>query len=93
MQEITGDLKKHAAQAISLEGQVLALQLDHESQALALHLAGIRTRIATLLSQAEHGRISVTVIAKFKLSLRNLGRPNFLIPECQRVTYEERRAA
>jgi nesprin-1 len=53
-------LKKHAAQAISLEGQVLELKSDHETQALAVHLAGIRTRIATLLSQAEHGRVAVT---------------------------------
>lgn len=65
-------MKKHAAQAISLESQVLALQSDHESQALALHLAGIRTRIATLLSQADHGRIAVTVMTKFNSSLRNL---------------------
>ncbi|RZB94404.1 hypothetical protein BDFB_000182 [Asbolus verrucosus] len=60
LEEITSDLKKHATQAISLEGQVLELKSDHETQALAVHLAGIRTRIATLLSQAEHGRIAVT---------------------------------
>lgn len=60
-QEITNDLKKHAAQAISLEGHVLELKSDHETQTLAAHLAGIRTRIATLLSQAEHGRIAVVV--------------------------------
>lgn len=64
-------MKKHAAQAISLEGQVLELKSDHETQALAVHLAGIRTRIATLLSQAEHGRIAVTVSTNFKHELCN----------------------
>ncbi|VEN55994.1 unnamed protein product, partial [Callosobruchus maculatus] len=59
-QHITSELKKHAAEAIRLEGQVNKLTSDHETQTLAVLLAGIRTRIATLLSQAENGRILVT---------------------------------
>lgn len=39
----------------------MVLTSDHETRELAAHLAGIRTRIATLLSQAENGRILVSV--------------------------------
>jgi len=60
-QYITSELKKHATEAIRLEGQVMVLTSDHETRDLAGHLAGIRTRIATLLSQAENGRILVSV--------------------------------
>nr|XP_023021800.1 nesprin-1-like isoform X2 [Leptinotarsa decemlineata] len=59
LENITSDLKKHAAEAIRLEGQVNLLTSDHETQTLAVHLAGIRTRIATLLSQAENGRLLI----------------------------------
>lgn len=37
------------------------LPYDIDTQALAAHLAGIRTRIATLLSQAENGTAAVSV--------------------------------
>ncbi|CAH1990103.1 unnamed protein product [Acanthoscelides obtectus] len=60
LEHITSELKKHAAEAIRLEGQVNKLTSDHETQSLVVLLAGIRTRIATLLSQAENGRILVT---------------------------------
>lgn len=54
-------MKKHAAEAIRLEKLVMELPSDMDAQALSLHLAGIRTRIATLLSQAENGTSSVSV--------------------------------
>ncbi|XP_066252950.1 muscle-specific protein 300 kDa isoform X4 [Euwallacea similis] len=60
LENITSELKKHATEAIRLEGQVMVLTSDHETRELAAHLAGIRTRIATLLSQAENGRIVVS---------------------------------
>lgn len=37
------------------------LPYDADAQALAAQLAGIRTRIATLLSQAENGTTQVSV--------------------------------
>lgn len=60
-QNITSELKKLAAEAIRLESQINTITSDYETQTLATHLAGIRTRIATLLSQAENGRIIITV--------------------------------
>lgn len=39
----------------------MELPSDADIQALAAHLAGIRTRIATLLSQAENGSSAVSV--------------------------------
>lgn len=41
------------------------LPYDADAQALAAHLAGIRTRIATLLSQAENGTVQVSVSLNF----------------------------
>lgn len=58
---VTGELRKYATEAIRLEGLVLKLSCDNETKELSAHLAGVRTRIATLLSQAENGRIVVSV--------------------------------
>lgn len=61
LQNVTSELKKHAAEAIRLEGLVLRLPSDADAKNFTVHLAGIRTRIATLLSQAESGTGAVTV--------------------------------
>lgn len=61
LQNITGELKKHAAEAIRLENLILQLSSDSDIQSLTAHLAGIRTRIATLLSQAQTGTAAVSV--------------------------------
>ncbi|KAF5292002.1 hypothetical protein FQA39_LY14119 [Lamprigera yunnana] len=59
LMNVTGDLKKHAAEAIRLENLVLQISSDNDSQILTAHLAGIRTKIATLLSQAENGTVAI----------------------------------
>lgn len=64
-QNVTADLKRHAAEAIRLESLVLRLSSDADARVLTVHLAGIRTRIATLLSQAENGTGTVTVSNQF----------------------------
>ncbi|KRT83292.1 hypothetical protein AMK59_3689, partial [Oryctes borbonicus] len=60
LERIKGDLRKYATDAIQLERIVMDLPSDADVQALAAHLAGIRTRIATLLSQAENGTSAVS---------------------------------
>lgn len=68
-QSVTNDLKKHATEAIRLENLVLQLPSDTDAQSLAAHLAGIRTKIATLLSQAENGTTVIEVNLFFSLKI------------------------
>ncbi|KAF5308510.1 hypothetical protein FQR65_LT06175 [Abscondita terminalis] len=67
LMNVTGDLKKHATEAIRLENLILQLPSDNDAQVLAAHLAGIRTRIATLLSQAENGTIAIEAAQKAQI--------------------------
>lgn len=65
LQNIKGDLRKHATEAIRLEQIIMELPSDADVQTLAAHLAGIRTKIATLLSKAENGTSAVSVSVIF----------------------------
>ena len=61
LQEITCELKRHATEAIRLEALIVKTPADQEVQQLTLQLVDIRTRIASLLTQAENGSQTLIV--------------------------------
>ena len=54
-------LKSKEEETVKLEGTLRELPLDAETQALEANLAGVKTRIVTLVSQAEQGKTAIEV--------------------------------
>lgn len=59
------ELKGHDAEANRLNGCLQDLSYDAESQQLGAQLAGIKTRIVTLLAQAEQATQTIQVSLYF----------------------------
>jgi hypothetical protein len=55
------DLRLKEQEAMNLEGVLRDLPPDAETQSLKANLAGVRTRIVTLISQIEQGKTTVEV--------------------------------
>lgn len=55
------DLRLKEQEAMKLEGVLRDLPLDAEKQSLEANLAGVQTRIVTLMSQIEQGKTTVEV--------------------------------
>ncbi|PSN34718.1 hypothetical protein C0J52_20229 [Blattella germanica] len=59
MKKLSEELQKREQDAIKLENVIRDLSTDAETQSLEANLAGVRTRIVTLVSQVEQGKTSV----------------------------------
>jgi hypothetical protein len=61
-QKLFDDLELKEQEAMKLEGILRNLPPDAETQSLEANLAGVRTRIVTLMSQTEQGKTTVEVM-------------------------------
>lgn len=61
LQCVVENLKDHRNEAARLDSTVQQLPFDTESHILGAYIAGIKTRIVTLLAQAEQGTIAIQV--------------------------------